>query len=131
LSTDYKKISRAGTRETSQSEKEIILPAQVFRSCECEESMGAMQRYVSKELTHFVGRNLREVEKDVKQRREEQYKILLKIIEEKCISSSPHYYPDQITPGLKYNATSRNHVVPLGKFSSNDMIVPSALYQKF
>ena len=35
--------------------------------------MGAMQRYVSKELTHFVGRNLREVIKNERQLQEEQY----------------------------------------------------------
>jgi hypothetical protein len=40
-----------------------------------------MQRFVSKELTHFVGRNLREIT-DQKQRFEEQYQILLKIIHE-------------------------------------------------
>ena len=34
-----------------------------------------MQRYVSKELTHFVGKNKRDI-KDETQRKEEQYKIV-------------------------------------------------------
>jgi hypothetical protein len=40
--------------------------------------MVAMQRYVSKELTHLVGRNHCQEIKDEKQRREAQYRILLK-----------------------------------------------------
>jgi hypothetical protein len=86
--------------------------------------MGTMQRYVSKELTHFVGRNPREETTNKDLLWEAQYKTLLKIIEEKCISYPPHQRV-QITPGLKYGAISRNHVVLKGKFSSNDMIVPS------
>ena len=41
-----------------------------------------MQRYVSKELTHFVGKSLRGIN-DKKQRLEGQYDILRKIINEK------------------------------------------------
>lgn len=88
--------------------------------------MGTIQRYISKELTHFVGRSLRESIKDKGQLLEAQYRILLKIIEEKCVSYPPHR-PDQITQGLKYGAISRNHVASRGKFSSNDMIVPSMI----
>jgi len=87
--------------------------------------MGVMQRYVSKELTHFVGGNLREVE-DEEQRREEQYKILLKIIEEKCISFPPHR-SEKITPGAKYNAITCKHVNRRAKFSSNEMIGPDMI----
>lgn len=69
--------------------------------------MGAMQRYISKELTHFVGRNLRE---------DEQYNILLKIIKEKCISYPPHK--------TKEKDCTRDSVIVRSKFSSNNMIVP-------
>ena len=88
--------------------------------------MGTIQRYISKELTHFVGRSLRERMKDKDQLLEAQYKILLKIIEEKCISYPPHS-PDKTTSGLKYAPALRNHIVYLENFSSNDMIVPSMI----
>jgi|BarGraIncu01122A_1022018.scaffolds.fasta_scaffold02578_1 Putative abortive phage resistance protein AbiGi, antitoxin len=80
--------------------------------------MGAMQRYVSKELTHFVGKNLRKEIMDKNQRREEQYNILLKIIKEKCISYHPHF-PDEPP------TTRRTRIVYPGNFSNNVMINPS------
>ena len=80
--------------------------------------MGAMQRYVSKELTHFVGKDLRKEIMDKNQRREEQYNILLKIIKEKCISYHPHF-PDEPP------TTRRTRIVYPGNFSNNIMIDPS------
>jgi hypothetical protein len=85
-----------------------------------------MQRYVSNELTHFVGRSLREVAKDREQLLSAQYSVLLKIIKEKCISYPPHW-TDQIPPGMKYSPISRTHLVPKGNFSSNDMVIPSMI----
>jgi len=83
-----------------------------------------MQRYISKELTHFVGGNLREI-KDEEQRFEKQYKILIKIIHEKCISSPPHSSL-QLPEGMKYNQTySPKRISGHHKFSSNDMIIPN------
>lgn len=78
--------------------------------------MGAMQRYVSKELTHFVGRNLRDGDKGENQLWNEQYNILLKIIKEKCISYPPHKTEEK--------DCTRDFVVIRSKFSSNNMIVP-------
>jgi hypothetical protein len=87
--------------------------------------MGAMQRYVSKELTHFVGRNLRKEIMDKNQRREEQHKILLKIIEDKCIRHSIDLL-QRIPDGLKYSSNTCDHFRS-GKFSDNDMFLPGMI----
>jgi len=84
--------------------------------------MEATQRYVSKELTHFVGRNLREKITDENLRRDEQYKILFKIIEEKCIRHSIDLL-QRIPDGLKYSTATCDFIRP-GKFSDNDMFFP-------
>ena len=84
----------------------------------------AMQRYISKELTHFVGRNLRESTMDKEQREVEQYKILHKIIKEKCISR----YPRSSRPlekGLKYNPARGYNVHTRNRFSNNSRYVPN------
>lgn len=81
------------------------------------------QRYISKELTHFVGRNLRDEIEDESQRLDEQYKLLLKIIQEKCISYSPHN-PGQIPKGKKYNPKSSIGLSPGEKISDNKMVNP-------
>lgn len=71
-----------------------------------------------------MGRNLREIT-DQKQRFEEQYGILLKIIHEKCISSPPHL-PRRLSEGSKYDQTySPKRINGTNKFSSRDMIVPN------
>lgn len=82
-----------------------------------------MQRYVSKELTHFVGKSLREIN-DKKQRLEEQYGILRKIINEKCIHS-PLHSPRPLPDGWIYDhAYSPKIINSYRNFSSCDMIIP-------
>lgn len=86
--------------------------------------MDAMQRYVSKELTHFVGRNLRKEIEDKKQLLDAQYNVLLKIISEKRISYPPHT-PHEVPKGSKYPPTRSTELRPRNKFSDNNMINPS------
>ena len=82
-----------------------------------------MQRYVSKELTHFVGRNLRESITDEEECEDAQYKILLKIIQNGCISYEDHL-PRNPSNGLKYCSTRNILIDTRYKFSDNAMIVP-------
>lgn len=82
-----------------------------------------MQRYVSRELTHFVGKNLRNEIKDERQLQDEQYKILIKIIRDKYISYPPHH-PRELLHGLKYREDRNIYIDTRNKFSNNDMIVP-------
>ena len=84
-------------------------------------AISATQRYVSNELTHFVGRSLRDEKKDENQIWDEQYGILRKIIHEKRISYSPH---ETSEGGLEYGTPSRNYFEFQSKFSNNGMIVP-------
>jgi hypothetical protein len=81
-------------------------------------SMDLMQRYVSEELTHFVGANLRKNIEDEKQLQETQYEILLKIIQEKCISYEPHL-PRPLSKGLKYCMTREIGFDSRNRFSDN------------
>jgi hypothetical protein len=83
-----------------------------------------MQRYVSKELTHFVGRNLRESIMDEEEREDAQYKILLKIIQEKCISREPHSCR-LLEKGLKYSPARGYSVHTRNRFSNNSRYVPN------
>ncbi|MDD2734452.1 MAG: abortive infection system antitoxin AbiGi family protein [Desulfuromonadaceae bacterium] len=63
------------------------------------------QRYVSNELSHFVGRGLEE---------EDQYNLLIKIIRGGWLSHPPHI------PGISGNL----HIDPLAKISNNEMYSP-------
>jgi len=83
-----------------------------------------MQRYVSKELTHFVGRKLREIT-DKEQRLDGQYKILRKIICDGCISSPPHL-TKRLPEGMKYpQEYPPKQINGKQKFSSGKMITPN------
>jgi hypothetical protein len=82
-----------------------------------------MQRYISRELTHFVGRNLRNNIEDEKQLQDAQYKILIKIIRDKYISYPPHN-PRELLYGLKYRRDRNIDIDTRNKFSNNNMIVP-------
>lgn len=66
---------------------------------------GMMQRYISKELTHFIGRG---------QTPESQYKLLIKIINEGWLTHAPH------------NARESGNLVVRGgvKISKNEMYAP-------
>jgi hypothetical protein len=90
---------------------------------EMKKPMNAMQRYISKELTHFVGGNLRKDITDEKQLLDGQYELLLKIIQEKCISHSPHL-PRPLWNELKYCASREYSIGSRNKFSSNTKYVP-------
>jgi hypothetical protein len=67
------------------------------------------QRYVSNELTHFVGRALRNDE--------DRYQLLLTIIRTGFLSHPPH------DPGISGNV----HVDQQGKFSDNEMFRPEVV----
>jgi len=71
--------------------------------------MAGEQRYISKELTHFVGRGL--------QSDEEQYDILKKILKEGYVTYPPHEKKDR-------NATSLNTCYK-ADFTKNEMYLPS------
>lgn len=86
--------------------------------------MDAMQRYVSKELTHFVGRNLRKEIEDEKRLLDAQYNVLLKILSEKRISYPPHT-PYETEEGFKYPTTRSFVLRHRNKLSDNDMIISS------
>ncbi|HUS75559.1 MAG TPA: abortive infection system antitoxin AbiGi family protein [Methanothrix sp.] len=79
--------------------------------------MDTKQRYVSKELTHFVGGNLSKETNDKSQLQEEQYKVLLKIIQEKCIRN-PDWPDDR---GTQYRINRKC------KLSDNGMIYPGMI----
>ncbi len=68
--------------------------------------MSPAQRYVSKELTHFVGKNL------VKD--EERYSLLIKILKSGWLTHPPHN--PNVCGNLKVN--------PAAKISANEMYVP-------
>lgn len=70
--------------------------------------MPSKQRYVSAELAHFVGRGLAP---------EEQYRLLVKIINEGWITHPPH------KPNISGNLSVNTHA----KFSANDMYSPQII----
>lgn len=70
--------------------------------------MATIQRYISKELTHFVGRGLSE---------EEQYQVLVNIITSGWLTHSPHML--DITPHLE--------VTTRGRISLNEMYKPTVV----
>jgi len=76
--------------------------------------MSSKQRYISSELTHFVGRTERTPE--------DQYKILSKIINEAKLS---HQLSDNIKAGNASGVCMR--VCPKAKLSSNEMFYPEVV----
>lgn len=85
--------------------------------------MATIQRYISDELTHFVGRNLkiREMSKD--KLMEKQYERLIKIIKEGRIGSDSHTI-EQLPDGLKYYPNVSIEMYHMIDVSSNDMMNP-------
>ncbi len=71
--------------------------------------MSPLQRYVSKELTHFVGRTLTE--------EEDQYKLLIKILKSGWLSPPPHEHISVIILDITTNA----------RISENEMYSPMAV----
>jgi hypothetical protein len=69
---------------------------------------GVTQRYISKELIHFVGRGLEE---------DEQYRLLIRIIQSGWLTHPPH------SPNISGNLT----VNPNAKISKNEMYSPQAI----
>lgn len=74
------------------------------------------QRYISKELTHFVGKEIPTID--------EQYDLLIKIIREGRISHPPHDIKDDIPPDLKYDPCYSYRFDHRFDASSNKMINP-------
>jgi hypothetical protein len=70
--------------------------------------LGVTQRYISKELIHFVGRALKE---------DEQYKLLIHIIQSGWLTHPPH------NPNISGNLA----VNPYAKISKNEMYSPQVI----
>lgn len=80
------------------------------------------QRYISKELTHFVGAGISRKDVDPKTIMIAQYDILLKIIKDKRVSHPPHNYEDDIPADLKYDPSYSYRFMSHFDASSNKMI---------
>lgn len=85
---------------------------------------GVQQRYVSNELTHFVGAGLANSSADLSAVLEDQYNLLIKIIGDRRISYPPHDQEDDIPEGLEYDPGCSYTFYGRFDASSNDLISP-------
>ncbi len=81
------------------------------------------QRYISKELTHFVGASIKDA--DQSNAMSDQYDLLIKIIRDGRISYPPHNSEDHIPADLKYDPYYSYRIDRRIDASSNQMINPS------
>lgn len=82
------------------------------------------QRYVSKELTHFVGAGISIEGEDQSAILSAQYDLLIKIIRDRRVSHPPHDYEDDIPADLKYDPSYSYKFVGSFHASSNNLIYP-------
>lgn len=75
------------------------------------------QRYVSKELTHFVGKGV------AKKSKKDQYRSLISIINNGWLTHSPLDYPIACEPPLKTQMT----ISSVGRVSNNEMYNPKMI----
>jgi hypothetical protein len=80
------------------------------------------QRYISKELTHFVDASIKDEDQNITMGA--QYDLLIKIIRDRRISYPPHDCEDIIPPDLKYDPYYSYRFDFRFDASSNEMINP-------